>query len=111
MKTLAHIAKQVARRVQCDASGSCVVFAAELCTEITEGFVVVEGAVKFKGSIPQDHVWIEADGKRIDPTLAQFSFFRLDTVEYQPAKTYQPNRFTRAIKRHPQRSRFSSLLK
>lgn len=102
---------QIAARVQCDKSGSCVVFATELCKCESEGVRIVEGTVRFEGSVPFPHVWTEIHGVLVDPTLEQFNYFELDTVEYLPRRGYSSHDFLVAIQNHSQWSRFDTLKK
>jgi len=112
MQDIHSIAEDIATTVLCHKSGSCVVFANELCKAAQDhDFTVVEGSVKFEGSASLPHVWIEADGKRIDPTLEQFDFFALDSVTYQPARGYDPFEFSDRIQQHRDFFRFDHLKK
>ncbi len=102
---------RVADSIRCDASGSCVVFALEVAKLLAEGARIVEGLVRFAGSIPFAHVWVETNGGKIDPTLKQFSFFALESVEYIPIRGYSPPDFLVTIEKHPEFSRFALLKK
>ncbi len=97
MKTLQSIVDKVAGLMDCTSGGSCGVFAMWV-TKIAmahgmDNFQIVFGHVQCHccGYWTAEHIWIEHDGRKIDPTLKQFPYF----IGYRGGKRrkYTPQEF------------------
>lgn len=94
MKTLQSISGDIANLLNCSSGGSCGIFARwvtkiAVANNITN-FRIVFGYVKMYTHV--EHIWIEHDGKKIDPTVAQFA---PSFQGYAPGrrKSYTPQQF------------------
>lgn len=95
--------KGISRRIECSRSGSCLVFAQlAALAAVKHGVpdvVLVQGWVKPKRlSAWLQHTWVEYQGRRIDPTFAQFeiwanTFGGINYVKRCEGR-YQPEEYT-----------------
>lgn len=103
MKTIEEIVEMIAKRVHCELSGSCGVFATWFTRVLIKNgyhdFVIVFGFVD-----NMEHIWIEMNDKTIiDPTVIQFKgpkiyskkTKRIDPIDFLNMKYFTLNQKTK----------------